>query len=97
MSKHMRSPQPCVFCNHPTEFGSGRFVNRIPADTWHEFDDGTEEYRDGYACAECMTSECDRCDEPIPLDEDYSTDEGNTRLHWGCLTGEETKIIEEVD
>ena len=68
-----------------------------PADTWHEFDDGTEEYRDGYACAECMTSECYRCDEPIPLDEDYSTDEGNTRLHWGCLTGEETKIIEEVD
>ena len=93
-SKKLRSENLCVFCGEDTAFGSGRFVNRIPADTYHELDDGTEEYRDGYACAECMASECGRCDEEIPLDEDYSVDNGHTRLHWHCLTDQEKAICD---
>ena len=29
-NKYMQSPYPCIYCDHSTEFGSGRFVNRIP-------------------------------------------------------------------
>ena len=67
----------CVHCGEDTSFGSGRFVNRIPADADYEvFDDEGKvvfaggEYREGYACADCTALECDRCDELIPLDED---------------------------
>lgn len=35
----------CIYCFEDTSFGSGRFVNRIPAD------DGEHE---GYACSECQ-------------------------------------------
>jgi hypothetical protein len=44
----------CVFCRRDTSFGSGLFVNRIPAD------DG--EFV-GYLCPECQCVECDRCGE----------------------------------
>jgi len=67
----------CVCCNQDTSFGSGRFVNRIPADADYEsLDDkgntifAEEEYRDGYLCPECAMLECDRCDELIAVDED---------------------------
>jgi hypothetical protein len=46
-------PHPCVHCGEPTDFGSGRFVNRIPADTYVETTTNGVEYRDGYACEEC--------------------------------------------
>ena len=69
----------CVHCGKDTSFGSGRFVNRIPADADYEVLDNKgkvifadDEYRDGYSCAECMAIECDRCDELIPLDEDIT-------------------------
>jgi hypothetical protein len=67
----------CVCCNQDTSFGSGRFVNRIPADADYEsldeqgntiFSDG--EYRDGYLCSKCNRHECCRCDELISTDED---------------------------
>lgn len=45
----------CVSCGHDTKFGSGRFVNRIPAD------DGE---KTGFMCAECQCIECDRCLQP---------------------------------
>ena len=103
MNKHMEHPYPCIFCDHSTDWGSGRFVNRLPADTYYEFEDGTEEYRDGYACAECMATECDRCPELIGLDEDVTPDmvygEGfgglfsdkAHRVHAGCLTEKEAE------
>jgi hypothetical protein len=47
----------CIECEKPTNFGSGRFVNRVPSD-------------DGFVCAECMGRECDFCDQTIALDED---------------------------
>ena len=44
----------CVECLRPTSFGTGLFVNRIPADN--------DEYI-GWLCPECNWYECDRCDE----------------------------------
>ena len=48
----MLKPNDCISCGEDTSFGSGRFVNRIPAD-------------DHYMCAECQMVECDMCDEKI--------------------------------
>ena len=88
----------CVHCGEDTSFGSGKFVNRIPADADYEaldnqgkviFADG--EYRDGYACAECMALPCDRCDELIPFDEDICLDGGNIIVHHKCLTEDERR------
>jgi hypothetical protein len=72
----------CVFCLKDTSFGSGRFVNRIPA--------GTGEF-DGYACPECMETECDRCDQMIGIDDDVTVDTPSRteRVHWDCLTAKE--------
>ena len=41
--------QDCVECKKSTHFGSGRFVNRVPADNG------------GYLCAECQMIECEDC------------------------------------
>ena len=55
----------CVYCGEDTSFGSGRFVNRIPAQADYEaedeegniiFADGVD--REGYACEECYNC-CD--------------------------------------
>ena len=58
----------CVCCNKDTSFGSGRFVNRIPADAEYESLDekghvifAEDEYRDGYLCESCQEIECDKC------------------------------------
>lgn len=43
----------CIECHLDTAFGSGRFVNRIPADNGEE---------DGWMCEACQTSdECFDC------------------------------------
>ncbi len=42
---------PCVDCGVSTAFGSGNFVNRIPAD--RRLEDGT--VIDGYMCATCQS------------------------------------------
>jgi len=54
----------CVDCGKDTSFGSGRFVNRIPADADYESIDNEGniifaegEYRDGYLCPNCQFSE----------------------------------------
>lgn len=78
----------CVHCGEDTSFGSGRFVNRIPHD-------------DGYACAKCMELDCDRCDKPIPLDEDITADDCGMdefkdrawRVHEECLTPTEQQLL----
>ena len=44
----------CVECLQSTAFGSGRFVNRIPADRDIEDEEGNHlGNRDGYLCPEC--------------------------------------------
>ena len=69
----------CVDCNRDTSFGSGLFVNRIPADSdcesWFEGKKVFEEnhYRNGYLCPDCSQIECDRCDELIYIDMDVRT------------------------
>jgi len=73
----------CVFCYKDTSWGSGLFVNRIPA--------STEKY-EGYMCVECQCYECDRCDKPIPADTDIRVDE-YTRVHEECLTKSELESI----
>ena len=66
----------CVCCGRDTSFGTGLFVNRIPADADYESEYGGKivfkegQYRDGYLCPECSALPCDRCDEMITLDED---------------------------
>ena len=47
----------CVDCRRSVAFGSGLFVNRIPADNGD---------LDGYLCAECLSEECETCGEITP-------------------------------
>ena len=42
----------CVECLADTSFGSGKFVNRIPADNG---------VYDGYMCENCQMIDCDNC------------------------------------
>ena len=87
----------CVECLRLTSFGSGLFVNRIPADN--------DEYI-GWLCPECNWHECDRCNEKIYCDEDITPDcvyldpditqffDGAYRVHEGCLTESEKECME---
>lgn len=71
----------CVSCGHDTKFGSGRFVNRIPADDGEKI---------GFMCAECQSIECDRCHQPTleyhSLDE---AEDGAVFVCGDCLKPEE--------
>ena len=97
----------CVDCLQSTAFGTGRFVNRIPADRDVEDEEGNYlGSRDGYLCPECNFWECDRCDEKIYCDEDitardvYGDDserdfsDGAYRVHEHCLTKEEKELFD---
>ena len=110
MNAYSKPPWLCVYCDRPTYFGSGNYVNRIPADRDYEWPDGTTEYRNGYACADCMAIECDRCHEPIGLDEDigveqvygedtlrYEFDDGAWRVHLECLTPAEKILYDKIE
>ena len=46
----------CVECDRDTSPGSGRFVNRVYAQT---------ETKTGYICPDCQLIECDKCGEPV--------------------------------
>ena len=61
----MTNSELCLWCGEDTSFGSGRFVNRIPASRQDGIDD---EYRDGFQCAECQCEKCDVCKQ---IKEDY--------------------------
>lgn len=62
-----------------------KFLNRVPADN---YDEETGKYKDGYACADCMSRDCDGCGKKIPLDEDVQDEYGN-RFHHSCLAPSE--------
>jgi len=89
--KRTATPDPCFYCGESTAFGSGRFVNRIPADG-------------GYACAECLAYDCDRCYQPIALDEDIDAEDcgldefedGSHRVHEECLSSDEFEAWEMI-
>ena len=42
----------CLHCRQDTQFGSGKFVNRYPAEIYNEELKITE---DGYCCDDCET------------------------------------------
>jgi len=95
--------QRCDECGRDTRFGSGLFVNRIPADV-------------GYICPDCAALDCDRCGEKIEVDHDITPErvypendkrhhqdfpalpaEGKGsgwRVHFECLTKEEEALFE---
>ena len=87
----------CIESMRSTVFGSGLFVNRLPADN--------DKYI-GYLCPECNWHECDRCNEKIYLDEDCTPydvydsleptefSDGSYRVHYDCLTEEEKSTME---
>jgi len=83
----------CIGCHEDTQFGSGRFVNRIPAEN--------DEY-DGYLCVDCQSDNCDECD--ILTHEYFHDDDGNflcedcymDKLKKG-LTSDSYDLLEEED
>lgn len=86
--------QNCIDCGHSTKFGTGLFVNRIPAD-------------DGFICPNCAAFDCDRCGQKIPIDEDLTPHEiygedrqqyfedGSYRVCENCITKTEKKQQEQ--
>jgi len=85
----------CVHCFDDTSFGSGKFVNRVPADTTIDASEGDIYIRlDGYSCAECLSFECDRCPEKIGMDEDFYLEETDERVCENCLTFAERARLE---
>jgi len=89
----------CVECNKDTSFGSGRFVNRVPASVDTSCAD--KEYEiEGYLCPECNQIDCDRCNNLIAVDEDITPydlglEDGDfDRVHFDCLTNEEKNRLE---
>jgi hypothetical protein len=53
MSNQKDIGDKCISCFKDTSFGSGLFVNRIPA---------LGDLYDGYLCPDCQMVECRRCD-----------------------------------
>ena len=90
----------CIHCDEPVG------VNAVPADT---YDEDRKQYRNGWTCEDCMSLECDRCDERIQMDEElrpydvYGPDNYPTLFKDGsfyvcedCLTDEERSKWEET-
>jgi len=50
----------CIECKQDTSFGTGKFINRIPADN-------------GYLCSDCQELECDVCHNKVL---DYELEDG---------------------
>ena len=81
----------CIECHEDTKFGSGRFVNRIPADN--------EKYS-GYLCVGCQSENCDECN---TLTHEYFLDDDSDVLCEDCyvnkvkmgLTSDHYDILEE--
>lgn len=65
----------CVYCGEDTSFGSGRFINRVSADTYLDDDSPlltikfnnlslqVGDHVDGWMCPECQSVECAKCGE----------------------------------
>tara|TARA_R100001086_G_scaffold244986_1_gene175353 strand:+ start:76 stop:351 length:276 start_codon:yes stop_codon:yes gene_type:complete len=64
----------CTHCAKDTSMGSGLFVNRVPSGSWGKLINDNGEtlvervYVDGYMCSDCLTVDCDECNQPIELD-----------------------------
>lgn len=74
--------EKCIDCLRSTEFGSGLFVNRIPADNGINI---------GYMCAECMAEECDHCGQ---LSSEFGSDDCGGIICDDCSANKETAEYE---
>ena len=74
----------CVDCRQDTSFGSGRFVNRIPAYVDREVLHGEFIGIEGYQCAECREMECEGKDCDYMVLDDYTIIDGSI-LCDGCV------------
>jgi len=61
---------------------NSKFVNRLPG-TWQDPNDPKKTI-EGYACADCMSSDCKTCGKPVRLDEEV-VDKNGEWHHHGCL------------
>jgi len=83
----------CIGCHEDTQFGSGKFVNRIPAD---------DEKYSGYLCVDCQSENCDECN--ILTHEYEYDDDGNflcddcyvNKVKMGLTTDKFGDILQEV-
>ena len=73
----------CVDCRQDTSFGTGRFVNRIPASVDREVD-GEWIGLEGYQCAECREMECEGKDCDYKVLDDYIIVDGSILCN-GCV------------
>ena len=64
--------EKCQECGDSVMPGSGKFVNRVPADN-------------GFICAECCCYDCDACDKVIGFDEDVPGKDGEGHYHVECV------------
>ena len=71
----MNKIDECIECGKPTAFGSGLFVNRIPANNGE---------KDGYMCAECPARDCPFCGK-APLEYEVKKVEDNLAPFVVCL------------
>lgn len=79
----------CIECWRDTSFGSGLFVNRIPADNG---------LRDGYLCPECAERECDVCHKGIAVDEDVYIEPPDGQVmyvHEKCVPAEMEQYVQQ--
>ena len=70
--------QICLWCREDTSFGTGKFVNRIPASKQDSIDD---EYETGYQCADCQSEECSVCKQSVI---EYSFTENCDAICYEC-------------
>ena len=71
----------CIDCNQSVKWGSGFYVNRIPADNG---------IVDGYLCSACQAPEddsdlaCEWCSNSIPTGADFRSERGRDILCADC-------------
>ena len=73
----------CVDCRQDTSYGSGKFVNRIPASVDREIG-GLWVGLEGYQCAECREMECEGKDCDYKVLDDYIIVDGAILCN-GCV------------
>lgn len=74
--------EKCIECLRSTEFGSGLFVNRIPADNGIYI---------GYMCPECWAMECDHCGQ---LSSEFGSDDQGGLICDDCAADKENSEYE---
>jgi hypothetical protein len=89
----------CVFCGLSTSFGTGRYVNRIPAGSYPRDQvaaslaaahPGAKSF-DGWYCSECQSSDCEACQAER---KDSHFDAGRYIGQTGFLCDDHTSVVD---